>query len=276
MDVSLVLRVPVSDRSLAGVIFDVDGVLVASPHERAWRESLEGLMRAPGASSRRHTCIDPARSPPRSIRHTSPASRDTPVRVRVLEYFGVPDAASRAEASTPTAKQRQIEALIAAGNFAAFADALRWWSHCCAGVPLAAASSSKNANDSYGESMSVALPSAPDSTLALGGRRTLLDVFDANVCGATSAAGKPRPRHLPRSPPRSSAFRADALRRRRGCAVGRSRRRRQAACAAVGVARLDDEALLAGGRRRSGRARARCAGARRAARRGGWAASSHA
>lgn len=27
-----------------GVIFDVDGVLVASPHERAWQESLRDLM----------------------------------------------------------------------------------------------------------------------------------------------------------------------------------------------------------------------------------------
>jgi beta-phosphoglucomutase len=27
-----------------GAIFDVDGVLVASPHERAWRESLRELI----------------------------------------------------------------------------------------------------------------------------------------------------------------------------------------------------------------------------------------
>ena len=29
--------------SLAAVIFDVDGVLVASPHEHAWREALRGI-----------------------------------------------------------------------------------------------------------------------------------------------------------------------------------------------------------------------------------------
>ena len=29
---------------LAGAIFDIDGVLVDSPHERAWRESLRQLM----------------------------------------------------------------------------------------------------------------------------------------------------------------------------------------------------------------------------------------
>ena len=27
-----------------GAIFDVDGVLVDSPHEQAWREALKGLM----------------------------------------------------------------------------------------------------------------------------------------------------------------------------------------------------------------------------------------
>ena len=32
-----------SARTLAAVIFDVDGVLVASPHERAWREALQGI-----------------------------------------------------------------------------------------------------------------------------------------------------------------------------------------------------------------------------------------
>src|SRR4029077_4707218 len=30
-------------RPLAAVIFDVDGVLIDSPHERAWREALQGI-----------------------------------------------------------------------------------------------------------------------------------------------------------------------------------------------------------------------------------------
>ena len=30
---------------LAAILFDVDGVLVDSPHERAWRETLDELMR---------------------------------------------------------------------------------------------------------------------------------------------------------------------------------------------------------------------------------------
>jgi len=31
----------------AGAIFDVDGVLVDSPHERAWRDGLQELMEGP-------------------------------------------------------------------------------------------------------------------------------------------------------------------------------------------------------------------------------------
>ena len=31
---------------LQGAIFDVDGVLVDSPHEKAWRESLRELMQS--------------------------------------------------------------------------------------------------------------------------------------------------------------------------------------------------------------------------------------
>src|SRR5689334_12748737 len=33
---------PTARRMLRAAIFDVDGVLVASPHEQAWREALEG------------------------------------------------------------------------------------------------------------------------------------------------------------------------------------------------------------------------------------------
>jgi hypothetical protein len=36
-------------RTLAGAIFDVDGVLVASPHEHAWREALAATGIPPGS-----------------------------------------------------------------------------------------------------------------------------------------------------------------------------------------------------------------------------------
>ena len=36
-------RAPDQNLTLTAAIFDVDGVLVASPHERAWREALAGF-----------------------------------------------------------------------------------------------------------------------------------------------------------------------------------------------------------------------------------------
>ena len=36
----------------AGAIFDVDGVLVDSPHERAWRDGLQELMEGPWSDIR--------------------------------------------------------------------------------------------------------------------------------------------------------------------------------------------------------------------------------
>ena len=52
----------VAGRRLTAAIFDVDGVLLASPHEQAWRDALSGVA-------------DPGNSPRRCIRPWSPASR---------------------------------------------------------------------------------------------------------------------------------------------------------------------------------------------------------
>ena len=44
---------------LEGAIFDIDGVLVASPHERAWRESLRELMEGDWRGIRNQTSWTP-------------------------------------------------------------------------------------------------------------------------------------------------------------------------------------------------------------------------
>lgn len=67
MQGTLTIRKPVEPRSghiqtLTAGIFDVDGVLLASPHEKAWRETLDGFA-------------DRDRSPPQCISPTSRASR---------------------------------------------------------------------------------------------------------------------------------------------------------------------------------------------------------
>ena len=116
---------------LLGAIFDVDGVLVASPHERAWREALAGYA-------------DPARFTTEFYQaHVAGKPRLDGARA-TLEGLGVPAAAAR----TPEyarKKQALIDRLIAEGSFEAFPDAVRFASALhVAGLRLALASSSRN------------------------------------------------------------------------------------------------------------------------------------
>jgi len=156
-----------SPRTLSAVIFDVDGVLLASPHERAWREALYGIT-------------DPARFTSEFYQaHVAGKPRLDGARA-ALRQLGIPDAAEHALAYADR-KQHILEGLIASGEFTVFPDALRF---ACAladgGMRLGVASSSKNANQMM---RLIALP--PD--------QTLLDLFDVNVCGRDFAHGKPHP-----------------------------------------------------------------------------------
>src|SRR5262249_38686528 len=113
--------------------------------------------------------------------HASGKTRLSGARA-VLEYFHVPDANQRA-AEYAEEKQRRLEQLIEAAEFAAFPDALRFVVALRAhGVRMAAASSSRNANRFM-------------ERIRVDGRAadTLLAVFDANVSGRELPAGKPDP-----------------------------------------------------------------------------------
>ena len=144
---------------LAAALFDADGVLLDSPHERAWREALAGLA-------------DPARFT------TALYQREVAGKPRLdgaraaLAALGVP--VERAE-DYAARKQAMIEQLIAAGAFAAWPDAvtLARALH-AAGVPLAVASSSHNA-------------------AAMLCRLDLLALFAADLSGHAPAHGKPAP-----------------------------------------------------------------------------------
>ncbi len=212
---------PVKPRSapfpvLRAGIFDVDGVLLASPHERAWREALEGFAepeRLTTALYQAHVAGKPRLSG----------------ACAALEALGVPDAERQAPAYAER-KQERIEALIAAGSFEAFADALRFVQAVGAlGLPMAAASSSKNANRMM---QPTRLPSG----------RSLLDAFSANVCGRDLRRGKPGPEIF--------VLAATEL----GVAPGHCfvvedapagvQAARAGGMAALGVARLGDAALL--------------------------------
>lgn len=154
-------------RLLSAAIFDVDGVLLASPHERAWREALQGLA-------------DPGRFTT-AMYQASVAGKPRLSGARAaLEALEVPDAEKRAPAYAE-AKQKRLLALIHAGHVAAYPDALRFVQAIRAlGWPMAVASSSKNANQMM-------------QTIGVGAGRTLFDMFGANDCGRTLTHGKPAP-----------------------------------------------------------------------------------
>ncbi|CAH2604704.1 HAD-IA family hydrolase [Rhodovastum atsumiense] len=201
---------------LLAAIFDVDGVLVASPHERAWREALTGLT-------------DPAAFTTEFYQaHVAGKPRLDGARA-ALERLGVPDAARAAE-DYAARKQRRIEELIEARSFDAFPDALRFLAAIRArGVRVAVASSSKNATR-----MMRLIPFEPGPTL--------VDAFDANVCDRELRHGKPDPEiflmaaaALGIAPERCVVV-EDAP---AGIAAARA-----GSMAGLGVARLDDAALL--------------------------------
>src|SRR5919202_5136971 len=100
------------------VVFDVDGVLVASPHERAWQEALASLM----ATEWRQLAAATGYAPKRFTttvyqQHVAGKPRLSGARA-VLDYFGVPDAKHRAQLYAAR-KQERIDALIDQGAFEA-------------------------------------------------------------------------------------------------------------------------------------------------------------
>lgn len=220
-----------------GIIFDVDGVLVASPHERAWQESLRDLMATKWGA-------DGSYSPERfttAVYQEYVAGKPRLSGARAaLDHFHVPDA-ERRSLEYAQEKQRQLEKLIEAGEFVAFPDALRFALALRAqGFRLGAASSSKNANLFLARVRLDA--SALDAKLAERPVETMLDIFDANVCGRDLPHGKPHPMIFSLAatelglPPEACVVVEDT-------AVG-IRAARAAGMAALGVARLGDEALL--------------------------------
>lgn len=138
-------------RPLAAAIFDVDGVIVASPHEQAWREALAGITDPPRLTT--------------AIYQTNVAGKPRMDGARaVLAQLGIVDPGGLAERYAD-AKQRRIETLIAAGRFAAFPDALRLIAAVKQdGWRLALASSSKNAASMLRQ---IAMPSGENSAGAV-------------------------------------------------------------------------------------------------------------
>jgi beta-phosphoglucomutase len=229
-----------------GAIFDVDGVLVDSPHELAWRESLRVLMENDWRDIRGQTTYSPEGFTPAVYQEVMAGMPRMSGARAALEYFGVPDIERRAE-QYAAGKQEMVVALIEAGRFNAFPDALRFLLAVKgSGIRVASASSSKNAKmflrqirlDTFADEQGFGLRY---DFLKPG--LALIDVFDGDVTGRDFPRGKPHPMIFLTAAeeiglaPAACFVVEDASSGVQAAKAGRM--------TALGVARLDDEALLA-------------------------------
>ncbi|MCU1630327.1 MAG: HAD-superfamily hydrolase, subfamily variant 3 [Pseudonocardia sp.] len=178
----------------SGAIFDVDGVLVDSPHERAWKDSLRELMEGEWADIAPSTSWSPEAFTSQVYQEQMSGKPRRAGALAALQYFDVPDAESRADVYGAH-KQDILVKLIEAGDFRAYPDALRFVLACKdAGLRIAAASSSKNAGlflrqirlDTFAEQEGLSYDFLTPGL-------TLLDAFDVDISGWDFARGKPHP-----------------------------------------------------------------------------------
>jgi beta-phosphoglucomutase-like phosphatase (HAD superfamily) len=145
----------------------VDGVLLASPHEQAWREALQGLA-------------DPERFTTAMYQAQVAGRPRLDGALAALEALGVADAV-RLSPIYAASKQARLTELVARGDVQTFPDALRFVRAVKSlGLQTAVASSSKNAN-------------AMMLTIPMGEGQSLMDMFTANECGVDLTHGKPDP-----------------------------------------------------------------------------------
>ena len=227
-----------------GGIFDIDGVLVDSPHGRAWREALRELMDGNWGDIRNRTSYSPERFTQAVYQRVMAGMPRLAGARAALEHFGVPDVDRRA-GQYAAAKQEHVVKLIEMGQFVAFADALRFILAVKGlGIPVAAASSSKNAKlflrqirlDTFAAEQRLAYRFIHPGL-------TLLELFDADIPGRDFPRGKPDPMifltaadELGATPGRCFVV-EDAISGVQAAKAG--------GMAAIGVARLGDEEPLA-------------------------------
>jgi beta-phosphoglucomutase-like phosphatase (HAD superfamily) len=230
--------------SFRGAIFDVDGVLVDSPHEQAWREGLSQLMENEWSDIRPQTSYAPERFTPEVYQRVMSGKPRYAGAQAVLEHFGVPEPEQHAR-EYGDRKQVMIVELIEASQFHAYPDALRFvLAVKNAGLRISAASSSKNAN-AFLERIRLN-EFVEEEGLSYDFVRsgyTLLDTLDANVSGRDFEQGKPHPEifltaaeELGLSPEDCFVV-EDAANGVQAAKAGNM--------AALGLARADDEELLA-------------------------------
>ena len=226
-----------------GAIFDVDGVLVDSPHELAWRESFRMLMETEWRDIRDQTSYSPERFTPAVYQQVMAGMPRMAGARAAMEHFGVPDVDARVE-QYAAGKQEHVVRLIEQGRFMAFPDALRFILAVKAmGIRVAAASSSKNAGlflerirlDSFAAEQRLDYDFIHDGM-------TLQELFDADISGRDFPKGKPDPTIFLTAAQELGVRPADCFVVED--ATSGIQAAKAAGMAALGVARLGDEQLL--------------------------------
>jgi beta-phosphoglucomutase len=228
-----------------GAIFDVDGVLVDSPHEKAWRESLRELMESDWSDIRDRTSWSPEAFTPRVYEEQMSGKPRLSGARAAFEYFHIPDDEDEHRLlEYAQRKQAMVVQLIEAGDFTAYPDALRFIIAVKdAGMRVAAASSSKNAGlflrqirlDSFAEQQGIS-----SATIRPG--LTLLEYFDADVSGRDFAHGKPDPELFLAAAEELKVAHAHAIVMEDAAAGVQAAK--AGAMGAIGIARKDDAELL--------------------------------
>lgn len=227
-----------------GAIFDVDGVLVDSPHERAWQDSLRVLMETEWSEIRDQTTWSPEAFTPQVYQEVMSGKPRMSGALAVLEYFEFPDPEGHVE-TYAARKQNLVTELIEAGEFEAYPDALRFvMAVRAAGIVTAAASSSKSAGlllrkirlDTFAEKEGLSYD-------FLRPGLSLAEFVDADISGRDFARGKPHPEIFLTAaseldiPPEHCFVVEDAASGVEAAKAG--------GMTALGLARADDEDLLA-------------------------------
>jgi beta-phosphoglucomutase-like phosphatase (HAD superfamily) len=233
-------------KGFGGAIFDVDGVLVDSPHERAWRDAFQEMMEGDWSDVRDQTTYSPEKFTPQVYQQVMSGKPRMEGARAVMDYFEVPDSEGRRVEAYADRKQRMVVELIEAGEFEAYPDALRFvLAVKNAGIPTAAASSSKNAGlflrqirlDTFAAEEGLSYDFVTEGL-------SLLEFFDVDISGRDFPRGKPDPeifltgaKEL-EAPPGSCFVVEDAVSGVQAAKAGD--------LAALGLARADDADILAG------------------------------
>ena len=178
-----------------GAIFDVDGVLVDSPHELAWRESLRELMEGEWRDIRDQTSWTAERFTPAVYQQVMAGKPRMAGARAALEHFGVPDVDPRAEryADGQAGARRQAHRGGPVHGLPRRA-AVHPGRQGQLGIRVAAASSSKNAKlflerirlDTFAAEQRLDYDFIRDGM-------TLQELFDADISGRDFPRGKPDP-----------------------------------------------------------------------------------